>query len=261
MELKQQNHYGPGFENPFPLGATRCPFQFMHTFNWIKDFLKDKKIHRGLKDLIPDIFDTYLLIPWTVGIIDNFPFADYPDNKDTIESLNKQHAIEREFGIFMNDNKETKYRETTLKEIAERIKVQYCAYTECLIKSTPGTSPLLTATTRKFKELLNLLQNNTALGLYIEDHFPFKAGYANWKFDEKNIVATVADYLTFQQDAGWDSTSYLFPNNLKWCLCTVEDFQHFIFCCDNSTYQSLQDIKNLETFEVGYDFQMNWVCA
>jgi hypothetical protein len=233
----------------------------METFKWLKDFLKDKQIHTGLKDLVPDIFDKYLIIPWTVGIIDDFPFADYPDNKDTIENLNKQHAIEREFGIFLNKETETRYREITLKELAKRFDVAYCADTDYLIKQTPGISPLLKATKHKLTELLTRLKIGKELKLYIEDNFRFQAAHDDWRFHEENIIKDISNYITFQVETGWDSTSYLFSEDLKWCFCTVEDFDHFIFCSDNSTYATVQEIKNLETFEISYDFVLNRVCA
>ena len=140
---------------------------FNDTFRWITDFLKDKKTHSGLKDLIPDCFDKYVLIPWTIGIIKDFPFDDYPENKNTINNLNKQHSIERQFGIFLNTATEENYSETTLKEIAERFSVNYSADTIYSIKSTPGTSLLPSATKRKLTELLSRLKDNKNLNLYI----------------------------------------------------------------------------------------------
>jgi hypothetical protein len=229
----------------------------MDNFNWISDYVKKQKTFQGLDDLLPNLFDKYFLIPWNVGIIDCFPFTDYPDNKDSIENLNKQHSIEKEFGIFLNDNTEGRYRKATLKEIAERFQVKYCADTAYLINATPGISTLLEATIQALKELIFRFQEGQILNLYIEDDFRFQPINENWKYKKENVKIETSDYLSFQEDTAWDSTSYFFPDRKDWCLCTVEDYQHFIFCCNNSEYKSPTALQSIEAFEIDYTFQIN----
>ena len=233
----------------------------MTNFDWISDFLKTRKAFQGVNDVLPNLFDRYLLIPWSVGIIDGFPFAEYPNNKDTIENLNKQHSIERDFGIFLNDFSEDKYRKVTLKEIADIFQVQYCADTANLVKATPGILPLLEATVQNLKELIRSLQNGQILNLYIEDYFRFQAIHENWKYNKEHVKIEAADYFSFQRDTAWDSTSYLFPASEAWCICTLEDYDHFILGCDNSSYRYLEALASIEAFEVGYNLQLDWVFA
>ena len=233
----------------------------MDKFYWISDFVKNRKTFQGLDDLLPNLFDKYFLIPWAVGIIDCFPFSDYPDNKDTIENLNKQHSIEKEFEIFLNGYTEGKYRKVTLKEIAERFDVKYCADTAYIIKATPGISSLSEATVQTLKELIYHFQKDQTLNLYIEDHSRFQLIYENWKYHKENIMMEASDYVSYQEDTAWDSTSYFFPDSKDWCLCTVEDYQHFIFCCNNSNHKSLEALKIIEFFEIDYTFQIDWLFA
>jgi len=233
----------------------------MNKFDWISDFVKNLKAVHSINDFIPNLFDRYFLIPWAVGIIDRFPFTDYPNNKGTIENLNKQQSIERDFGIFLMDNNERQYRKVTLKEIAQRFQVQYCADTANLVKATPGISPLLGATVQTLKELILHLQNDQILNLYVEDDFRFQAVHETWKYNKENVKIAAADYLSYQQDTAWDSTSYLFPVSKDWCLCTLENYHHFIFCCDNSSYKYFEALTSIEAFEVDYNFQINWVFA
>ncbi len=115
----------------------------MKHFDWINNYQKNKNKLHGLNDVVPNLFNRYLLIPFTNGIIDNFPFDDYPAHIDTISNLNKQHSIEKSFGIFLNKNSDNVYREITLKEISEKFKVQYCVDTANLIKPTTGIVPLI----------------------------------------------------------------------------------------------------------------------
>jgi len=233
----------------------------MTNFDWISNFLKTRKTVQGVNDVLPNVFDRYVLIPWSVGIIDDFPFAEYPNNKDTIENLNKQHSIERYFGIFLNDFSEDKYRKVTLKEIADRFQVQYCADTANLVKATPGISTLLEPTIQALKELIRSLQNNQILNLYIEDYSRFQEIYQSWKYNKEHVNIEPAEYFSFQRDTSWDSTSYLFPSNKAWCICTLEDYDHFIFCCDNSNYRHLEALTSMEAFEIDYNLQIDWVFA
>ena len=233
----------------------------MKHFDWINNYQKNKNKLHDLNDVLPNLFDRYLLIPFTNGIIDNFPFDDYPSNKDTISNLNKQHSIEKSFGIFLNKNSDNVYREITLKEISEKFKVQYCVDTANLIKPTPGIVPLIEISKQKLIQLLTHLPIPQQLCLFIEDNYRFEAVFDNWKFNRENSKIDLSDYFWFQDKTSWDSCSYLFPNTLNWCLSTLEDYPHLIFCCDNSTLEIIAKMNNLETFDLDYNSSINWVFA
>jgi hypothetical protein len=229
----------------------------MHAFDWIEANKTGQPPCSNLSGLIPDVFDKYFLVPWITGIIDSFPFAEYPENNYKLADLNKQIRLQHEAGIFLNTDTEYLYRETTLRELAERFRVPYGADTAELIKSTPGISTLYTATMRMLSGLLHALPHDSELHLHVEfdDYCRWENGnYEEWN-QVQNTLTDASLYFSFRNETGWDTTSCLFPENRTWCLCTIEGFSHFILCCNASAYKSLQALDGLETFEVRYDFQ------
>jgi hypothetical protein len=230
----------------------------MNNFSWISGYVEYGKAFKGVKDLLPDVFSQYFLIPWAVGIIDSFPFTEYPDNKDTIESLNKQHDIEKSFGVFLNHDIKTQYRKTSLKEIAERFNVEYCADTLYLINETPGICLLHKPTEQGVMKLIWQLQKGQCLNLYVEDDYRFRSIDGQWRYSKENVQISVSDYITYHENTSWDSTCYLFPDNRDWCLCTLEDYPHFIFCCNNLNSISLGTVIGMEMFDIEYGNRINW---
>ncbi|MEZ5059191.1 MAG: hypothetical protein R2879_19320, partial [Saprospiraceae bacterium] len=64
----------------------------MDKFNWIKEHFSNRKENswNHISDIVPNVFDEYYLIHWKVGIVDNFPFDEYPEQNETIEQTNKR---------------------------------------------------------------------------------------------------------------------------------------------------------------------------
>ena len=228
----------------------------MHTFNWIKEFLKSKDRATSISDVLPDVFTNYLLVPWCVGIIDDFPFSEYPEYNVSIEDLNNQHSIKRKFGIFLVEDIEHNYRKVTLKEIADKFQVSYCPDSDLLVKQTPGVCNLKRSTKQMVERLVNALPRTSELNLFVEDNTRFAMAFEDWNYKEENVIFNPSEYIAFQEKTSWDSTSYLFPTSLQWCLCTVEDVRHFILGCERSIGDLLHEMPELEVFEITSDYAL-----
>ncbi|GAB4252092.1 MAG: hypothetical protein Kow0027_16550 [Saprospiraceae bacterium] len=221
----------------------------MSKFDWIKNFLANSQGERTqVKDFFPDIFDRYFFVHWAVGIIDDFPFDKYPENNDTFEEINLRVKIEREFNLFLNENYEQLYRPASVKEISERFKAPYSHLTCSKIKQTPGVEILSELSIKRLKSSLTKISEGLTLNLFIEDIYrdPFED---NPKQMHENINLT--EYFDFQEETLFDYFTYLFPDNLDWCLSTGEDAP-MILACKNHLADSLQSKFDLELFELNY---------
>ncbi len=211
--------------------------------------------------IIPDSYSKVILIPWAVGIIDDFPFDEYPADKSTIENINKQHQIERQFELFLNNDTEAKYRISSLKELARRFQIEYSIETDSLIKQTPGVTRLLSQTKKNLNHLLHLLAKEKKLNLYIQDNDRYKAAMSDWSLATENTIFEFKDYILFQEKTSWDSTSYLFPEDRMWCLGSIEDYQNFILYCNDDVLSGLAELDGLEYFETTRNSLFNTVYA
>ena len=232
----------------------------METFNWIKDFWKNKTDDTSsIHGIIPDVFANYYVINWNYGIIDNFPFDDYPVDPDNIRDINEQVSINRQFGVllksvFKDAELEKLYRQTTIEEIATKFNVPHAIDTVNKIIHTPGISRLPTVTKNNLSKSIQLISND---GLYLYHHDSGRFDeLGDWKFKMENSIEKPADYIYFLEQTGFDSTSYLFDSNHSWCLATIEDFNYFIFCADNETADKLKLIPELEAFKVKSDYKL-----
>ena len=226
----------------------------MEKFNWIKEHFSTKleKSWNNISDIIPNIFDEYYLIHWKVGIVDNFPFDDYPQQNETIEQTNTRIKIEREFGLFLNPNKAKLFREITLKEISAIFKKPYDYKLLSKIKQTPAIEILEKPSKIALKSSLNKIASGQVLNFFVEDIFRFPLD-DNPKQEFTGI--DVEKYLELQEDLSYDYCTYLFPDDLSWCLTTSEDLPMF-FCIKQELKSKLQNDFTLETFKLEYGAEL-----
>lgn len=225
----------------------------MEKFNWIKQFYELRKEGAtwiSVSDIIPNDFDDYFLIHWNVGIIDNFPFDNFPSKNDTIEETNKRIKIEREFGLFLNPNEDELFRKTTLKEIAERFNVVYDYNVMNQIKRTPAIKTLAEISISNLKSGINKISHNELLNLFVEDIYRHSVDEIKPKQEIENL--TVEDYFEWQEIFGFDYCTYLFPENSKWCITTSEDFDMFL-CCKKEVTSEITNKFKMELFPVKYE--------
>jgi hypothetical protein len=234
-----------------------------NAYKWLTDFYATFKVRSPLsiEFIIPRVFERYFLIHENYGIIDEFPFDDYPANNAKIEDLNKRHELERYYEIFLRDSKdrESLYRPITLKELAARFHADYSVDMLENIKDTPGIWPLREKTSERIEHLINIVKKQDPLYLYVSDYYRFNLDHRineDMQMKEKNELKDVSEYIDFQFRSNKDSCSYLFPYGHSWCLATFEDFPHFIFGCDSTTAEKLSLVNELEYFETTQDYKL-----
>jgi hypothetical protein len=168
----------------------------MEKFNWIKQFYKLRNeggTWTSILDIIPNEFDDYFLIHWNVGIVDNFPFEDFPLINDTIEETNKRIKIEKEFRLFLNPEEDELFRQTTLKEIAERFNVIYDYNVTNQIKQTPAIKTLAEISIINLKSGIDKMSQNELLNLFVEDIYRYSIDEIKPKQEIENL--TVKGYF------------------------------------------------------------------
>jgi hypothetical protein len=220
-------------------------------FDWIRKFRSRRPAISTIADLIPRDFEKYIIIPWSVGVIEGFPFHEYPNDTDTIEKLNKRHAIEREFGLFLSEIDEGRYKEMSYQEMSSHFDVGGTDNGVLSIGDNPGISYLFLATSEKISKILNVIGCDERFFLFIEDNFRFSEHLSNWTQQEENSQVSVADYLECLRLSNWDMSSFLFSQAKRWCLCTVEDYPQFLLGCNKYEYSQVMGL-NLDVFEVDY---------
>ncbi len=226
----------------------------MEKFNWIKEHFstKDENSWNSISGIVPNIFDEYYLIHWKVGIVDKFPFDEYPEQNETIEQINKRIKIEREFGLFLNPDKDKLFREISLKEISETFKKNYDFKLLDRIKKTPAIEILEKISKTALKTSLIKMANGQLLNLFVEDIFRHPID-ENPKQELTRI--DVEKYLEIQEDFYYDYCTYLFPDDLSWCLTTSEDLPMFL-CIKKEVKGEFQNDFGLETFKIEYDEEL-----
>lgn len=217
-------------------------------YTWLEDFFKNRVPDRSLvlSSLLPSVFDRYFIIEQNYGIIDDFPFDEYPEDKEQIASLNKRHDIERQFGLFLNYDNEDLYRPVSIRELASIFNVKYSKDTVSEIKPTPGVACLPGKSRAIFERLVTLLVDGECR-LYIQDahRYPTSVKYA-----QKNTILSGDDYMSFVDEMGLDYCSYLFPVDRQWCLVSFEDVDNPVLTCNDKIAAQLPGIEGLEYFEI-----------
>lgn len=62
---------------------------------------------------------------------------------------------------------------------------------------------------------------------------------------------SIEEYIKLQEDLGFDYCTYLFPDNLDWCLTTSEDLPMFV--CIKRNFKDKINAFELETFKIKYE--------
>ncbi|MCC7027968.1 MAG: hypothetical protein IT265_13475 [Saprospiraceae bacterium] len=224
----------------------------MEKFNWIKRFYEHRKEGEtwiSVSDTIPNEFDDYFLIHWNVGIVENFPFDDFPENNDTIEQTNKRIRIAREFGLFLNPNEDELFEQTTIERIAEKFKVDYDYNVLNKIKQTPAIKILEKPSKEDLKSMLHKLSKNESLNFFIEDIFRYPI---DDKPKQEMVNVSIDEYFKWQEDFYFDYCTYLFPEDKNWCIMTSEGLPMFL-CTKRETTEQIEKDINMEIFKVGYN--------
>lgn len=222
----------------------------MDRFTWIKQHFKNRQNNswNRLKDIIPNIFDEYFLIHWKVGIVDNFPFESYPKENLTIEQTNLRIRIDRKFGLFLNPEEDKLFTETSLKDLSSKFQIPLDYKILNNFENIPAVKILKNESNKALKQSLKNINDKQSLNLYIQD-----ANRTPWdNLNHETIGIEIDEYFTLQETAHFDYCSYLFPDNLEWCLTTSEDLPMFL-CIKKELSEKIIDLFCLEIFKIEYD--------
>jgi len=224
----------------------------MKKFDWLRKFYEhrnDEEDSIRVSNLIPNEFDDYFLIHWNVGIVDDFPFDEYPEKNETIEDTNNRIRIDRKYGLFLNPNETELFRKTTLKEISIKFNEEYNYNLLNTIKQTPAIKIIANSTIINLNKWINQISENELLNLFVEDIIRYPVDQTP-KQEIENL--TVADYFTWQNDFHYDYYTFLFPTNKKWCITTGEDLPMFL-CTKRELTKEIINSTKLELFKVDYE--------
>ncbi len=221
-------------------------------FKWIKDFFDYKKEgdrFNRLSDIIPNEFDYYFLIHWSVGIVEKFPFEDFPKESESIEDLNKRIKILREQNLFLNPNEDALFKKTTLREIAYKFNVSYDYNTLDKFENIPAIKIIYDFSIVNLKLFIRQITQNRKLNLFVEDAFHYK----NVSEQRKEIEdISIADYFKMQEEFHFDNFTYLFSENKDWCITTSEDLPMFL-CINKEIIKQIEEASKIELFKLDYN--------
>ena len=178
----------------------------MNQFSWIKNY-NNKNNVKKLADIIPNLFESYDLVHWKIGIIDDFPFEKYPSNNLTIEEINQRIKIEREFGLFLNPQKSNLYREINLDELSQKLKLEKNINILNDFKDNPAIEFLDNQTIDCIDKGLNKIINSQTLHLYVNNIEEF---YWEENYKQRNSNVLISEYLDFQKNSDFNS-NFFFP--------------------------------------------------
>lgn len=231
----------------------------MKTFDWIKQFYKlreEKTTWNSVSDIIPNDFDDYFLIHWNVGIVDGFPFDEYPDvnenREESIEEINQRIRINEKFGLSFHSNENKHFRPISLKAIAEMFNTNYDYNVMNSIKQTPAIKILEETSIQNLKKAIQNLVIEEELYFFVEDIFRYPSEN---KLQQGLVNISVDDYFDWQKDFHFDYCTYLFPNNKEWCITTSEDLSMFLCVKKEVTKLVVQEFE-LELFKIEYEKEL-----
>lgn len=221
----------------------------MDQFLWIKKFINSSRDRpfRHISDVVPDCFDEYYFIHERVGIIGDFPFDAYPGQIGSLEELNQSIRLKRLYGLFSNPDSSL-FQEITLAALADRFRLPYSHRLLDEMKPTPAITVLWEQTKTALESSLSEFSGEQRLFLYVRDYERF---FVEQPIRDTYESITVKEYMQIQDRLGYDAYSYLFPEELRWCLVTIEDGPMFL-CINKELRPALEAAFSLELFRVEY---------
>ncbi len=215
-------------------------------FNWIKSFFQQRTSFRleSVEDIIPNIFNHYFEIHFNVGIIDNFPFSEFPANDFTIEAINKKIEINKKFNLFLNQNDESLFRLTSIKELSEMFDLPYHRNLLREFENYTGIKILFEESYKNIDKSVQNLSAKNEIHLFIKD---LKYRWNSDDIEQENSNMIASKYIEYQRYFNFDFCTYLFSDDIEWCLITFEDFP-VIFASNDLKFTEY--LNGLELFKL-----------
>ena len=233
------------------------PIDDRNAKEWLTKYINWKDVVRPLtlKNFFPPIFDNYIAVLWTPGIIDNFPFDKIVQPPDTIEQTNNNVAVWRQFKIFLNQENDEPYRPTTFSELASLFKI---THNRQIINSLPwqteGIKTLFKPTRQRLEKIITALLQDNELNIYFEDYWRWASVYNLLPSDEGVVYKiTVSDFMDFMDKSFYDASLYLYPQSKNWCLLNLEDLGYNILAFNNNLADIVAQLNLQDTFKMRND--------
>ncbi len=219
----------------------------MHTFKDIKRFYNNRNSNNWnfAKHYVPEFFELKYIVHWTYGIIENFPFDDYPSPNETFENINKRVKIEQDFNVLLKN--EALYKPISIKDLANKFDVPYSHETINLIQENPRICCLEKVSIEKLKDSFKKITGNSKLNLFIFESTKFDYCIADLQEEYQDI--TLEKYFEIQDMYDFQLNTCLFESNLNWCLTTAEDMP-VLLGCKREIASEIEGKIDIELFKV-----------
>ena len=224
--------------------------------DWLTNHINWENATRPLTlgNFLPPLFDCYIAVLWTPGVIDNFPFDKIKQHPDTIEEINANVKIWKEFNLFLNTHTDELYRPTTFAELSSIFNIPYNKeIIENLPWLTEGIKTLFNQTRNRLKTIVDTLVNDEELNIYLEDYWRW-AG-SNSLLADENVSYKIScdEYLDLMNETSYDASLYLYSLDKSWCLINMEDLGFSILAYKYEVAEKVDSLSLKDTFKLRYD--------
>ena len=207
-----------------------------------------------LANFLPPIFDCYIAVLWTPGLIDNFPFDKINQPPDTIEQTNSNVKIWREFNLFLNEKTDDLYRPTTFSELSTIFNFPYNReIINVLPWQTEGIKTLFNHTRNRLKKIVDALAVEAELNVYVEDYWRWTATNSLISNDNVSYKISCNEFLDLMDDTSYDANLYLYSVDKSWCIINMEDLGFNIIAYKYEVAEKLNQLYLADTFKLHYD--------
>ena len=225
--------------------------------DWIANNISLENAARPLllSNFLPPIFDNYIAVLGTPGLIDNFPFDKIKQPSNTIEQINTNVEIWKQFKIYTHDSSDDFYRPTTYAELSSIFNLQYdIDVIKFLPWKTQGIKTLISETTQRLDRIVSALSIGEELNIFMEDYWRFLALDELFPYSENAAYKlSQNEYFDLMKRTGYDSTMYLYPTNKSWCLVNIEDLEYNILAFKNTVSDNFNNLSLKDTFRLKYN--------
>lgn len=229
----------------------------LSALGWLKPVFYSRAAWEALrvKHMLPESYEQYFELLPAVGILEDFPFEQVQPHSAAIDQINRNVAIWTRYGVYLA-GRQPAYQPTTFRQLATQFGL---SFDENLVRQLPwgkrGFATLNELTANRLRHLLQQLAPAVRLTLYIEDYWRYgpMTGQLLPTDDEVLYRATAAGFVAFLQQASFDATAYLFPDDRSWCLVNREDGLGPILGCSAAAARAVATRSGIELLQLTPD--------
>jgi hypothetical protein len=207
-----------------------------------------------LGNFLPPIFDCYIAVLWTPGLIDNFPFDKINQPPFNIEQTNSNVKIWKEYNLFLNEETDDLYRPTTFAELSSIFNFPYNKeIINALPWQTEGIKTLFYHTRKRLERIVDALAEEAELNVYIEDYYRWTATNSLVADENVSYKISCTEFLNLMDDTSYDANLYLYSFDKSWCLINMEDLGFNIIAYKYELAEKINQLNLADTFKLQYD--------